>query len=172
VKVAAIALQLLGVGHICPGIQFVMATSAVVFGPFVFAFLLGACATAGVGMSQDPDPVSPVVGTDGASWNKKYLLLISFAFQVSQHTVEPHIDVPSNIFCNDPSGPDLLDKSEKFRPEVTVICLAFSLPGNAKWLAGIAPANKSNVPDPVFFKLFSCECSNVIVLRHVGPVLV
>jgi hypothetical protein len=39
---AAIALQLLGVGHICPGIQSVCATSAVVFGPFVFAFLLGA----------------------------------------------------------------------------------------------------------------------------------
>jgi hypothetical protein len=115
----------------------------------VFEFLLGAWATAGVGISQDPDSVPAVDGTDGASWYKKCLALIRLTFQVSQHTVEPHIDVSSNIFCNDPSGPDLLDKSEKFRPEVAVIVLAFSLPGNAKWLAGISPANKSNVFDSV-----------------------
>jgi hypothetical protein len=86
-------------------------------------------------MSHDPDSIPSVEGTDGASWNNKRLGGVVFTFQVSQHVVEPHTDVTSNIFCNDPSGPDFFDKSEIFRPESAVIILAFSLPGSAKWLA-------------------------------------
>jgi hypothetical protein len=100
-------------------------------------------------VGQNPNSVSPVVGTDGTSWNNKRLAGVAFAFQVSQHTVEAHTDVSSNVLTQDPSGPDFLYKTEKFRPEVAVICLALSLPGSAKWLTGISSANKSNVCDSV-----------------------
>ena len=97
-------------------------------------------------MGHNPDSISPVVGTDGTSWNKEYLLLIPLAFQVSEHTVEAHADVTRNVFTQDPSGPDFLDKPKNFWPEVAVIFLACSLPGSAEGLAWsrVSAANKLN----------------------------
>jgi hypothetical protein len=79
--------------------------------------------------------VSSVRGIDGTSRNNKRLAGVADAFQVRKHRVELHADEPSNILTNDPSGPDFLYNSAHFRPEVTVILLAPSLPGCREWLA-------------------------------------
>jgi hypothetical protein len=85
-----------------------------------------------------------VVGIRGDSRNNKAPCLVSFGFQVRKHLVEAHRDVSSNIFSNNPSGPDSLDNSKHFRPEVSVIFIASSDPGKAKGLARISAANNVN----------------------------
>jgi hypothetical protein len=76
-----------------------------------------------------------VRGIDTASWNKETLDFVTFLFQVRKHRVECQIDDSRHIFTNNPSGPEFPYNSKHFRPEVTVILLASSLPGNTKWLA-------------------------------------
>tara|TARA_R110000765_G_scaffold21896_1_gene56277 strand:+ start:383 stop:598 length:216 start_codon:yes stop_codon:yes gene_type:complete len=68
-------------------------------------------------------------GVDGTSWNNKRLAGVVRTFQVRKHLVEAHVDEASNIFANNPTGSDFLYKPEIFRPEVTVILIAFALPG-------------------------------------------
>tara|TARA_R110000744_G_scaffold378045_1_gene493706 strand:- start:207 stop:488 length:282 start_codon:yes stop_codon:yes gene_type:complete len=81
-------------------------------------------------------------GIDGASWNNNRLAGVAFALQVRKHFVEAHADVSSNVLKQTPSGPDGSHEPFNFRPEVTVIFLAFSLPGMTKGLAWVSPANK------------------------------
>jgi hypothetical protein len=52
--------------------------------------------------------------------------------------------VASNIFSNDPSGPDSFDNSKHFRPEVSVIFIASSDPGKREGLARVSPDNDVN----------------------------
>ena len=88
-----------------------------------------------LGVGHNPQSISPVKCPQGASWNNKRLAGVVRTFQVRKHLVEAQIDESSNIFANNPTGSDFLYKPEIFRPEVTVIFLAFSLPGLTKWLA-------------------------------------
>jgi hypothetical protein len=90
-------------------------------------------------------------GIDGASRNNKRPAGVAFAFQVRKHLVEAHADVPSNIFSNDPTGPDGSHEPMHFRPEVTVIFLAAALPGLTKWLAWVSPADDVNRFDCISF---------------------
>jgi hypothetical protein len=71
----------LGVRHNIPGRQSVEATSIKDFGPFVLAFLLGACAHCGVG-SKYPDPIPSMRGVDGTSWYNNRLRGVPFIFQI------------------------------------------------------------------------------------------
>jgi hypothetical protein len=82
--------------------------------------------------------------TDGASWNNKRPAGVAFGFQVSQHVIETHADVASNVLSNDPSGPEFVHEPTKFWPEVAVIFRALSLPGSGKGLAWVSPANNVN----------------------------
>jgi hypothetical protein len=82
-------------------------------------------------------------GVDGASRNNKRLDFIAFGFQVRTHLLEFHIDDSSNVLTNDPSGLGFRNNSEHFRPEVTVILLASTLPGDRERLAGEAPGKQS-----------------------------
>jgi hypothetical protein len=52
--------------------------------------------------------------------------------------------VASNIFSNDPAGPDSFDNSKHFRPEVSVILIASPDPGKREGLAGISPCDDVN----------------------------
>jgi len=105
-------------------------------------------------------------GVNGASWNNKCPCFVVFAFQVRKHFVEPHIDVPSNILSNDPSGPELFDAIKHCWPEVTVIIRALSLPGVTERLARVSAANKFNC----FAIIFLRERSYVFVKRYIRPV--
>ena len=91
-----------------------------------------------VGVCNNPEPVSSVWGVDGTSWNNKRLAGVTFGFQVRKHCVEPHANVSINIFANNPSGAFCLNNGKYFRPDVAVIFFASLLPGDTKWLAGIA----------------------------------
>jgi len=66
------------------------------------------------------------------------------SLQVRKHVIEAHADVTSNIFSNDPSGPEFSHEPIKFRPEVAVIFLAPSLPGGGERLAWVSAANNVN----------------------------
>ena len=90
---------------------------------------------------------------NGASWNNKALHRISDAFQVRMHFVECHIDDSSNVFANNPSGPDSRNDSDHFRPEETVICFALALPGCAERLTWEPAANKVNCSKFVSFDI-------------------
>jgi hypothetical protein len=107
-----------------------------------------------------------VWGIDGRSWNNKWLHLVSDTFQVRKHLVEAHVDVASNVFCKQPMRPDFLDKAEHFRPEVTVIILALSLPGETERLARISAANNVNCSGDVA----GMEFPHVLKNRHIRPV--
>jgi hypothetical protein len=41
-------------------------------------------------VGNNPDPVSPVRGVDGESWNNKRLDFVTFVFQVNTHLFEYH----------------------------------------------------------------------------------
>jgi hypothetical protein len=106
-----------------------------------------------------------VRGVDGASWNNKRPAGVAFAFQVRKHLVEAHVDVPSNIFSNDPTGPEGSHEPMHFRPEVTVIFRASSEPGHGKWLARIAPCDDVNRSGVI------CrQAPDIVEYRHIRPV--
>jgi hypothetical protein len=93
-------------------------------------------------VGHNPNAVSSVLGSDGDSRNNKRPAGVADSFQVRKHTVEAHRDEASNILSKHPSRSDRLDSSKHRRPEVTVICLAFSLPGQTERLAGETPGNE------------------------------
>jgi hypothetical protein len=97
-----------------------------------------------VGVPNNDAPIPSMRGVDGASWNNKRLDGVVLGLQVRKHLVELHTDDPNNIFTNDPRGPDFRYNSEHFRPEETVVILAFSLPGSTKRLAWEASRNNVN----------------------------
>jgi hypothetical protein len=96
------------------------------------------------GVGHNKNAVSFVRGIDTASWNKETLDFVTFSFQVRKHRVECQIDESRHILTNDPSGPEFTYNSEHFRPEVTVILLASSLPGKREWLTGESAGNNVN----------------------------
>ena len=59
----------------------------------------------------------------------------ALAFQVSNDSLERHLDDPSNILTYDPSGPDVPDDRKHRRPEPTVIACASELPALGERLA-------------------------------------
>jgi hypothetical protein len=113
-----------------------------------------------------------VRGIDTASWNKETLDFVTFRFQVRKHRVECQIDDSRHIFTNDPSGPEFVYNSEKFRPEVTVIFLASSLPSKTEWLTGESSRNNVNCSQSCsLIKTLLRKCPNVPPFWNIGPVL-
>jgi hypothetical protein len=111
-------------------------------------------------VGNDPYPVPSVRGVDGASWNNKRLHFVTFSFQVRNTLIEPHADEPINILTNTPMGLCLRYNPEHFRPERTVILLAFSLPGIGKGLTRKSSGeNKRPLSCPV-------KCLDVVMYRH------
>jgi len=119
-------------------------------------------ASPAVGVGNNPDSIAPVSGIDGASWYNKRLRGVTKAFQVSQHVVEPHADVPKHILTNEPSGSDNRQKVASCRPEPAVICLALALPGKGSRLTGVAGGDDSDSTRPG-----SISASNVPEVRDV-----
>src|SRR5690606_35230815 len=102
--------------------------------PFIRAFI-AMCASGDLlssfatGVGHNPKPIASVRGIDGDSRNNKRFPGVAKSFQVRKHVVEAQRDVPSNVLANNPTRPELAYKPSKFRPEVAVISLASSLPG-------------------------------------------
>ena len=120
-----------------------------------------------VGVRHNPDSIAAVKRVDGTSRNNNRPCGVSDAFQVSKYTVERHADEPSNVFTQDVAGSFCLNNPRHFRPEVTVIFAASALPGNTERLAGESSGNKVNWAELPWF-----VCSDVIVLRHLRPMLI
>jgi hypothetical protein len=76
-----------------------------------------------VGVCNNPDALSEVRGANRASWNIKRPCGVAFAFQVSEYFVQAQFDEPNNVFSNNPSGPEFLDNSKHFRPEMAGVVL-------------------------------------------------
>jgi len=117
------------------------------------------------GVGHNPYSCSDVRGTEGTSRNNKRPAGVAEAFQVSKRCVEPHSDDSRHILSNNPSGSEFFNNAAHFRPEVTVIILASSLPGNGKWLAGESSANKVN-----WWEVVCPAFSDVSEFRDIGPV--
>ena len=69
-----------------------------------------------------------------------------------------------HIFTNNPRGPEFGNNSEIFRPEVAVICLAFSLPGDTVRLARESSANNVN-----WFEVVTSTFSDILMPPHIWP---
>lgn len=52
-------------------------------------------------LPDNPDAVAPVRSVDGASWNNNRPAGVAFAFQVSENSVEPQRDEPSNVLAQE-----------------------------------------------------------------------
>jgi hypothetical protein len=113
-----------------------------------------------------------VRGIDTASWNNKRPAGVAFTFQVRKHLVEAHVDVSSNIFSNDPRGPDGSHEPMHFRPEMAVIFRASSLPGVGERLAGVSACdNIDNWAVSGFFERVIGQRPDIVEDRHIRPVL-
>jgi len=120
-----------------------------------------------LGVGNNPDAVSSVRGVDGASWNNKRPNGVTFAFQVSKRAVEFHLNEPSNVLSNDPTGPKLFDNSKHFRPEVTRVVSASLLSGGGKRLAGEAAGDEVDFTRDCGF----CNGSDVSIVFDFWPML-
>jgi hypothetical protein len=118
------------------------------------------------GVCHNPEPIPPVSGIDGASRNNKRFAGVAESFQVSQHVVEAHRDVASNVFANSPTRPELPYKPSKFRPEMAVISRASTLPGKTEWLAGIPSCDDVNRSNAI-----ASQLPHVAVNGNARPVL-
>jgi len=103
---------------------------------------------------------------DGTSRNPKHRDLITKGFQVSTHLLDPQIEEARHIFAKEPSGSENGKTADHFRPEVTVICRASSLPGTTEGLAREASAHEVNGLDPL-----PVDASYVVVTGHGWPML-
>jgi hypothetical protein len=120
-------------------------------------------------VGNNPASLTLVRGLDTDSTQYECPDFVTFAFQVRNRAVEFHIDEPSNILENKPTGvwAEFPNNSKHLRPEVTVIVLASSLPCLTEWLTGEAAANNLNCSD-----FFSIEFPYIRIHRHIRPVLV
>jgi hypothetical protein len=122
-------------------------------------------------VGHNEDPISLVRGTDPRSRKYERPAGVTCTFQVSTHLIECHTDEPSNILSNNPSRPEFLHQSKHFKPEVTVILCAFSLPGNTERLTGESPGQYGRGlcdtcrPDRVI-----CDILNIPPFWHTWPV--
>lgn len=121
--------------------------------------------------SHDPNPLSDVRCVDGCSRNNNRPPGVAVAFQVSEHLVEPQGDVTSNVLSNDPSGSDFANNSAHCRLEVARVIGAGSLACVAERLAWIASGDHVDRSDSVGSKPGSVKVSNVVIDRHLRPVL-
>jgi hypothetical protein len=110
------------------------------------------------GVRQNPNPVAPVRGIDGASWNNKRFDFVTNSFQLKKQSFEDHALFKSkdstHIFKHAPAGLNSSYNSKSFRPEPAVIFCAASLPGIACWLTRDSPANKVNCSEFCSFDIF------------------
>ncbi|KRB08046.1 hypothetical protein [Lysobacter sp. Root690] len=72
---------------------------------------------------DDPDPVAPMRGVDGTSWNNNRPAGVAFGLQIRQNSVERQRDEASNVFAQECSGSRGCNKAMQLRPEVTVVLL-------------------------------------------------
>jgi hypothetical protein len=91
------------------------------------------------GVAHNPEPLSPVRGIDGTSRNSKREDFVPCVFQVRTHRLEYHALLDRhearNVLSDDPTRSNFPYDSKHLRPEMAVVCLASSLPGNREGLA-------------------------------------
>lgn len=120
-------------------------------------------------VGHNPCPGSLVDGPNGYSRNNNRPDLIADTFQIKTRLFECHVGEVSNILTQDEARSALVNDSEHFRPEVTVILRASSLPGCTKWLTREAARNEV-APSP-FVNDFFCERPNVAMNGYSRKVL-
>lgn len=80
---------------------------------------------------------------DTASWKYIRLDFEAFSLQISAHLFENQsvrpINDSENIFTHDPAGTYFPNRSQHFRPEITVVIRASSLPCHTEGLTGKSP---------------------------------
>jgi hypothetical protein len=103
---------------------------------------------------------------DGTSRYTDRLDGVAESFQVSTHLIECHLDDSRHVLTKEPSGPDSVKATDNFRPEVTVILRASSLPGETERLAGEPAAHEVNRLNRVPIDLL-----DIAISGDVGPVL-
>lgn len=117
-------------------------------------------------MGHNPDPLPLVRGIDGTSRYTDRPDGVAETFQVSTHLVECQVDEARHILAKEPSGPESVKAADHFRPEVTVIALACSLPGKTERLTGESSADKIDAGD-----VSPVDVCDVVVTGDFRPML-
>jgi hypothetical protein len=112
---------------------------------------IDASATCGVQrrllMPDNPHSVPSVGRVDGASWYNETLDFVVQAFQLSTHLSECHLNDPSNILANDPTGLGFSNNPKHLRPEEAVIFRSLSLSCGREGLTGETTCEEVNGRD-------------------------
>ena len=93
--------------------------------------------------------------------------------QVSEYPSFDHSGETSNIFTNDPSGPDFVNNAEHLRPEVTLVLSTATLSSIAERLAGEAAREDVDFSAPLaevgFRDVFITFAIREPIIQHGAP---
>ena len=92
-----------------------------------------------VGVGNKPDSIPSVGGADTCSWKYERLYAVPFSFQVSTHLFENQPVIPTNkpayVFAHDVARGAFSNNAQHLGPQVALVLLSLSLPGERVWLA-------------------------------------
>jgi len=96
-----------------------------------------------VGHNEHSLPEVRCADTD--SWNHKRRCFVALGLQIRQRLVKSHPHEASNILTNDPSGVELFNNAQHFRPEVASISRPSALSCRGEGLTGETARDEVNV---------------------------
>jgi hypothetical protein len=108
----------------------------------------------------------------GCSRNVKPYRPITEARQVSTYKVLRHVGETSNIFDNNPRGPELCNNARHFWPPVARVDNAVAFSCDAEGLAGRPASDDVDSPDAMLPKRFDCNCFVTFKARHLRPMAI
>lgn len=132
-----------------------------------------------VGVGNHPYSAPPMPGANVGSWNVMPFRIIPDLGQVSENSAKPSarpLTWASKQVCDVLQENELrsyfANKSRDFRPKAGSgsVSETSALSGNADVLAREAPADDID-SNSVSVQSVGCECSDIVVLPHMGPVL-
>jgi hypothetical protein len=127
-------------------------------------------------VGNNPDSFSPMGRTDACSWNNERLNFVSFAFQVSAHSLEDHavLDVnnSSDILANNVPRFECFDNAKHLWPEMSVVTRSFLFARDAERLARKTTRDDVWEFDAVFSEFFFTDFSNVVIYFHTFPMFI
>lgn len=101
-----------------------------------------------VAEGQDEEPLAPMRRADVRRSDKIPLRIEPERGKVGQHSIEPKAKVPGDVLEEDERSSALRDDARDLGPEVPLVSLALSLPGDAEWLAGVSRNDEIHAAAP------------------------
>jgi hypothetical protein len=122
-----------------------------------------------VGVGNDPETISPMVGTNGGSRNAVPDCIVPERGQVAENLAEPSTKQVCDVFHENVLGSKLANKSGVFRPKTAARSFNANTGSGAADVLAREPAADDIDGNSVSAKSVGCEGSNVIIAGHLWP---